>query len=42
MQNERIKALRKFNVDAKKNNFAKKDNIVSISKAELDIFLKKI
>ena len=42
MQNERIKALRKFNVDAKKNNFAKKDNIISISKAELDFFLKKI
>ena len=42
MQNERIKALRKFNVDAKKNNFAKKENIISISKAELDFFLKKI
>ena len=42
MQNERIKALRKFNVDAKKNNFAKKDNMVSISKAELAIFLKRI
>ena len=42
MQNERIKALRKFNVDAKKNNFAKKENIIFISKAELDFFLKKI
>jgi len=42
IQKERVKALKKFNADAKKNNFAKKDNIVSISKAELDIFLKKI
>ena len=42
MQNERVKALKKFNADAKKNNFAKKKNIVSISKTELDIFLKKV
>ena len=39
VQKERIKALKKFNLDAKKNNFAKKNKIVSISKNELEDFL---
>ena len=42
MQKERVKALKKFNADAKKNNFAKQKNIVSIPKKELNSFLKKI
>ena len=42
MQKERIQSLKKFNKEAKKNNFAKKNNIVSISKKEFNSFLKKI
>ena len=42
LQKERIKALKKFNKDAKKINFAKKNNIVSISKDEFEVFLKKL
>ena len=42
IQKERIKALKKFNADAKKYNFAKQKNIVSIPKKELNSFLKKI
>ena len=41
-QKERIQSLKKFNREAKKNNFAKQKNIVSISKKELNSFLKKI
>lgn len=42
LQKERIKALKQFNKDAKKINFAKKNNIVSISKDEFEVFLKKL
>ena len=42
MQKERVKALKKFNADAKKYKFAKQKNIVSIPKKELNSFLKKI
>jgi 3-methyl-2-oxobutanoate hydroxymethyltransferase len=42
IQKERVNALKKFNADAKKNNFAKQKNIVSITKKELNSFLKKI
>ena len=41
-QKERIQSLKKFNKEAKKNNFAKKNNIVSISKKELNEFLDLI
>ena len=42
LQKERIKVLKQFNKDAKKINFAKKNNIVSISKDEFEVFLKKL
>ena len=41
-QKERIQSLKKFNKEAKKNNFAKKNNIVSISKNEFNEFLDLI
>ena len=41
-QKERIQSLKKFNKEAKKNNFAKKKNIVSITKKELNEFLDLI
>ena len=39
MQKERIQSLKKFNKEAKQNNFAKQKNIVSITKKELNEFL---
>ena len=42
IKKERVKALNKFRVEAKKNNFAKKNNIVSIPKDELHNLLKLI
>ena len=42
MQKERIQSLKKFNKEAKKNNFAKQKNIVSISKNEFKKFLDSL
>jgi len=42
IQKERVKALKKFNKDAKKNNFAKKNNVVSISYNNFKKFLDKL
>ncbi len=42
MQKERIHSLNNLESQGKKNNFAKKKNIVSITKKELNEFLDLI